>query len=1157
MPDIHKKGIDAMAVMSVALKNIRLYPPASAMIQNTIQRAYHTLSEVFDHKAEMVYAESGGNFLVAGKAVSEKDQKRSPQILAFMDTVRAFGLKSITFQSDLEKEELGTFLELLSQNPEEEENEKELRETIEQKRLPHILMDHKVYVAVDADEQILVSIGIRDEDIVRYFVGDLDASEVDLEKIKAMAQNPQWVQKVFQAGMKHLLSQKGVETELRLAQLFIHMIRSLGEIIADENSKARVAEHMSQALAGMDEPLLGVLLTQDLEGVLGDNLFDHIVSQIPDEKFERLAARIHSLTDDAGEADKTYARMMGSDKGQKLQEQIRARTEREKEEREQREIRLRSAIQDIFKGDKAPFADPQLGEALAERYKALYQKKPELAQSLLDRLGEALIDADAAVRTGAARAVPPINRFLLSQGAYEPLYRLSQPLAQWLCAEGELTSDYRQICQQMQKFSQIRMQARCFQETSHILESFNRLYSDTDRYPEDMRELAGRMLKRIASDGVLDTLLKEFKGGEQRRREAGRSLSHLGAIATGPLLDILKRSDAMSERVRIINTISEMGSAAAPALVNRLQQGGPWYYLRNLIMMLGKVGDPAHVHVLKPFLKHDDLRVRREALNTLYNIGGPQRTGILLEELETADDASKRSIVDMLGALRTPEASPALVKQLESLGGKSALFFSKENEALKEKICVALGRIGSKEAIPALTAVAETRGLFGSENEELKEAARRALHAIRHHQVEQQDSREKPQPTAPKAAQNYNLVPPAGKRSRAQSLSPGEYKLAPPSRGKKERSPRFTLGAPAAGASGKAAPEKDSAGFTLGPPPPSKRHGQQDDDTVEETAVQLMLQSIQKYAREKRFEKAEEMKQKLKELDPMAMPELLAAEEVIAEEMDALYGEGELEKDVMDIFPELYESLEAEEAELLHKSFQEGILPSDQLVFSQASQNERLYFILEGRLKLVWTQGDREILLKTLAPGSIAGEDTFFSIALCTNSLITINRVRVNYLERNTVRQWRSQSPQLEIKLRQYCQNISTVYESLKQKGEDRRSQRRFSLSGDINAQLLDNMGNPLSNPFSGRLMDISAGGLAFTIRTSRKTARLLLGRGLDMKFTLPVNSPRELTPRGEVISVCDRAANTYSIHVKFADILDSGLLEKLATNQPADQARG
>lgn len=116
-PGIQQKAMGIIILMSVAVNNLRLYPPTSAMISQTIDRLFQALTGILSEEDSLILAESERMLLVGGEPAGPKDQER-PQVRAFIETFVNIGIKSISFVSGVEKEEVTAFLQELGQKPE-------------------------------------------------------------------------------------------------------------------------------------------------------------------------------------------------------------------------------------------------------------------------------------------------------------------------------------------------------------------------------------------------------------------------------------------------------------------------------------------------------------------------------------------------------------------------------------------------------------------------------------------------------------------------------------------------------------------------------------------------------------------------------------------------------------------------------------------------------------------------------------------------------------------------------------------------------------------------------------------------------------------------------------------------------------------------------
>ncbi|MFH1672362.1 MAG: cyclic nucleotide-binding domain-containing protein [Pseudomonadota bacterium] len=310
-----------------------------------------------------------------------------------------------------------------------------------------------------------------------------------------------------------------------------------------------------------------------------------------------------------------------------------------------------------------------------------------------------------------------------------------------------------------------------------------------------------------------------------------------------------------------------------------------------------------------------------------------------------------------------------------------------------------------------------------------------------------------------------------------------------------------------------------------------------------EAAVKLLFDLIVQYAKEKNFEKAEALRERLFEVDAMALTEIIRSSEIIEQEKSE-----SIDPDHLSIWSGLYSTLTTEESNALYYAIKKGAYDADQTIFKQGKQSPSLYFINEGQLKLVYGQDDREVLLRTLGPGHIAGEDTFFLDTVCTTSLITLSNVKLSFLDKAALAKGKDEFPLLESKLHDYCLKLIKVQNLLQKRGLDRRTQKRVTLSGHGAIQVVNTSGNPVGRPFKGVLSDISVGGLSFFVKISKKeTARALLGRNLNIKFSIAAaETQQKIDQNGTVVAARCHPFGDYSIHVKFDRLLSEKVVEEI-----------
>jgi len=303
-------------------------------------------------------------------------------------------------------------------------------------------------------------------------------------------------------------------------------------------------------------------------------------------------------------------------------------------------------------------------------------------------------------------------------------------------------------------------------------------------------------------------------------------------------------------------------------------------------------------------------------------------------------------------------------------------------------------------------------------------------------------------------------------------------------------------------------------------------------------AIESLLFLITKHAQKHDFVAAESLREKIISMDPMALSEAIRAQEII----DTARLKPN-DKGLMEIWSGLYDKLTVDEANALFNETHEVTFRPAQKIFDQGIRSHNLYFINAGQAKHLFTQGNREMFIKRVGPGNVAGEDTFFDASLCTSTLVAIDRVKANFISNDSLKLWQTTAPQLEAKLKAFCAKEEKINDLLKRNAMDRRTQRRVVFPGRVLIKVVDFSGKPVGNTMQGKIGDVSIGGASFFIKAAdREHAQMLLGNKLHLRFNLPPNMV-EFERIGLALGVRHHAdavnsLEQYSVHIKFDKIL-------------------
>jgi CRP-like cAMP-binding protein len=312
-----------------------------------------------------------------------------------------------------------------------------------------------------------------------------------------------------------------------------------------------------------------------------------------------------------------------------------------------------------------------------------------------------------------------------------------------------------------------------------------------------------------------------------------------------------------------------------------------------------------------------------------------------------------------------------------------------------------------------------------------------------------------------------------------------------------------------------------------------------------EKAFQILLELIPFYAQKKNFKKAEEYRDKLYDIDPLALSIIVRANEIIEEEKVAGINQKHREQ-----FSGLYNVLSTDQGNALFYTLEEQTVPQGHYIYRQGEVSKELFFANTGKLRVECFQGTRNVFIKFLLPGAVFGYDTFFSSSLCTTSVATVSNVNLHKLDKEAFGRLKAEHPGLEGTLKRYCAELGTLAEYLLQNDMERREKSRRPIFGKAAMYLISGSGTVLGKPLRVELNDISPNGTSFLLRmTNEEKADMLLGQNIMMEYSSEaISPPLDVRKSGTIVGVSSNPFDDYSFHIKFDRELDPSILETILT---------
>jgi CRP-like cAMP-binding protein len=297
-----------------------------------------------------------------------------------------------------------------------------------------------------------------------------------------------------------------------------------------------------------------------------------------------------------------------------------------------------------------------------------------------------------------------------------------------------------------------------------------------------------------------------------------------------------------------------------------------------------------------------------------------------------------------------------------------------------------------------------------------------------------------------------------------------------------------------------------------------------------EKATELLYQLAVECAKNKAFTKSEAYRDRLYEIDSMSLSRIVELNEIIEDEKS-----NALTLDDRRLWSIFFEQLTAEESNAFFFALKEREFDSETVILKQGQHSDRLYLVSQGQLKQTYDSPHKEVLINQLGSGEFFGEDTFFSVNVCTVSVKVLNRCRLRVLDRSDLEKLKKMHTSLESNLEKICMSKRSVFDRLQQKGLDRRHFKRIAFNTNVLFQVLSESDRPIRSAVAAELWDISKGGLSFYFHSkSQESVRRLIGRSLGVRFQLTISGEtKAYTVTGVVHGVQSHPMEEYSVHMK------------------------
>ena len=673
---------EAVIELNITRKNALIYPDGHAQVEQSLERSIHALNLIFNSRDKFTITIAEDALLI-GKEYLDKKNKIFKE---FSIPLKQHDIVSVTFLKGLEKEELLRFLRLIANRPDTVRGKGGIKafaaeyslstiriQTVDFSKL-HLTEEKEIIIDRTGDERKKAST-IWHDFVTSLTAGTISDSEESLPFLDASQVSPVEL-------ARFLNEQDFDETQASsiFEQFITNQIRDISDgEFADQQDLLHM-DNLSQLLQNLNPEIKNQFLRavfdhcnpkmetpkgkKILEG-LGENLVLEMLNQANEEGKEISPALMSFVQKMAGlkiKEDKNFEELKTSFEGSPPE--IQSDNARKLFKREDYEHFVEKEYRDMLKG----LSDRTNIEKTDDDTFNLEEHNKTLEDNHLDfqiaRVLTAFMDED------------------IEPKEYLDYSKRILSISQKINLEGP------------EYFSFLKEVFLTFQ-----------MHAIHKSHPE-LQAIAREYLKEFQKPLFIAMTVAAFeKLEDQKSSDASDFLVMLGPKIVPEVVNLYAKKENPEDAAPIIEILSNFSEMASLEAQKRINDPRP-AFVRNLVILIRKLGNKEIASSLAGLLNHHDENVKLEALSALLRFKIPEAGDFLRQLLRSNQPKVVSNAIRLAGHYRVQETANDLNKMIRRL----MLFRSAIQH--NEELIKALGSIGNPDTIPFLQKILKTSFTF-------------------------------------------------------------------------------------------------------------------------------------------------------------------------------------------------------------------------------------------------------------------------------------------------------------------------------------------------------------------------------------------------------------------------------------------------------------
>ena len=234
--------------------------------------------------------------------------------------------------------------------------------------------------------------------------------------------------------------------------------------------------------------------------------------------------------------------------------------------------------------------------------------------------------------------------------------------------------------------------------------------SQNDTFPENHKKILIRKMRNIITDDILENLKKAISDEEITPEGLKEMIVVSGKGALAPLCNLLGDINKKEFRRVIMDALVELGQGSTEVFIPFLTDKR-WFLVRNIIIILKKIGDSSVLDHIGKLYKHEELKVKNEILQYLKEAQDIKAGKYIYKFLGDENLSIRIKALKILSNTNCTDALEPMISSIESEN------FKEMEVSEKMALFEAIGGIGADEVIDLFKKVLLKRYWFNKSKE--------------------------------------------------------------------------------------------------------------------------------------------------------------------------------------------------------------------------------------------------------------------------------------------------------------------------------------------------------------------------------------------------------------------------------------------------------